>query len=121
MEFAPGVVLIGLKPNVSLLAASTNARLTQGMAYTTNSPALQADLAALGVSAVQPVFVFAQNNAGLRVQTQATANLASIYRLRLSPNADVKSIVAVLAANPSVAFAEPDYGASSAHAQRSPV
>src|SRR3972149_890005 len=99
-EYAPGVVLIGLKPG-----KSNNTAHFGNSAYATDSPALGAALSSLNVRAAAPVF---QN---LKFET---GNLKSIYRLRLSSSSDVMAAIEALKTNPDVAFAEPDYIAHAA-------
>ena len=92
--FVPGVVLVGLRENVSL---ATDA---QGKVRT-NSAGLDATLSSLGVRALKPLF-----SAG---QAQKDASLGGIYRLQMDASADVKAAVKVLSESKDVSFAEPDY------------
>ena len=97
---APGVVLVGLKPGVTVR--------TEGQKVETSDARLSAALAKVGVRGAEPVF---RNAKGLVFAAAADdeVDLSRIYRLRLPSNADIRRIVQELSANPAVAYAEPDY------------
>ena len=128
-EFEPGVVLVGLKPGVTVQAASSGALEAQSLpgqgTVTTNAATLNAELKALGVLTAKPVFAQpAATTLSLQSTTQASSSqgdLASIYRLQLPAAADVPAAVAALAGNPDVAYAEPDYIARGVLAPNDPL
>ncbi|MCC7360215.1 MAG: S8 family serine peptidase [Anaerolineales bacterium] len=95
--YAPGVVLIGLKPGHSVAL--------EGLADSAGA-ALEVTLGQLGVRQVEPLLPLTSSSAPALAGASA---LGQIYRLRLLPSADVPAAVAVLQADPAVAFAEPDY------------
>ncbi len=80
-EVVPGEILVRLRPG---LALSADGRSSQR--------ALGASLAALGAQAARPI-----------------AAGAPVYRLRIAPGADPVAAAARLAADPAVAYAEPNY------------
>ena len=104
-EFAPGVVLIGLKQGVSL-GTSLIDPVKGTRHYNSNSASLNSTLQSMQVQSLEPVFP-QKKSTGLK-----SANLSSsaqTYRLRLPTNSDVKAAALRLLQNPDVAFAEPDY------------
>ncbi len=98
LEFAPGVVLVGLKDGATLPVGADRRPLAV-------ASSLGATLTALQIQSVEQVF---------HDLPSAVSPLHSIYRLRLPASGDVLAAVAVLATNPEVAFAEPDYLARAA-------
>jgi subtilisin family serine protease len=99
---APGVVLVGLKPGISLSSS--------GMSIQSTDPALNTVFADVGVREGESVFAIGKpSGTGLSIQRQSESPLNRIYRLRLTPGSDVLQATEVLSRNPAVAFAEPDY------------
>ncbi|MCK4316071.1 MAG: S8 family serine peptidase, partial [Anaerolineae bacterium] len=100
---APGVVLVGLKPGVTVS--------TGRLGVQASDASLDAAFANIGVRAVEPVFPNAKRSLAA-VSTDGEIggiDLGRIYRLRLAPDADGLRIVQDLNANPAVVYAEPDY------------
>lgn len=100
----PGVVLVGLKPNVIANTATLHMQASD--------PSLAEAFANLGVQSMDPVFsdAIAPSRVLLSLAGNQT-DLSHIYRLHLAPGADVIQAVQILNANPAVAYAEPDYRA----------
>jgi subtilisin family serine protease len=97
---APGVVLVGFKPDVAVD--------TGHLGLQTNYASLSATLLDIGVQSIEAIF--AETNEHMSaISTNADTDLSRIYRLRLAPNVDVLRAVQELSANPAVAYAEPDY------------
>jgi subtilisin family serine protease len=97
---APGVVLVGLKPNATMSRSATGVQ--------SNNATLNTRLARLGAQSVERVFPFVRQPRAVTAVGR-DVDLTRIYRLRLAPNADVLRAVQELRADPSVAYAEPDY------------
>ncbi len=87
---APGVVLVGLRPGVTVGS--------DRLGVQASDPSLSAALATVGVEGVEPLWADAR-------QLPDGAGLGSVYRLRLAPEADIPSTVQALSANPAVAYA----------------
>ncbi|MEI7844497.1 MAG: S8 family serine peptidase, partial [Chloroflexota bacterium] len=104
-EFVPGVVLIGLKPGVSL-----GNPLKGAQQFNSSSPNLNKALQSMQVQSLEPVFPKKQSSA---LKTGNNSSADQTYRLRLPANGDVKAAALRLAQNPDIAFAEPDYIARS--------
>ena len=97
---APDVVLISLKPNATMTYGASGVQ--------SDGTTLNAQLELLGAQRVEPLFPFvAQRRAAATVDRNV--DLARIYRVRLAPGTDVMRAVQALQADPSVAYAEPDY------------
>jgi subtilisin family serine protease len=101
VSFAPGVVLVGLKQGVSASKGVHGAQTTD--------LSLNEAFARLGVQDVEPVFSGATNASLASNELNTNFDLSRIYRLHLSPDADVLRIVQELKTDPSVVYAEPDY------------
>jgi subtilisin family serine protease len=99
--FAPGVVLVGLKQGVSASIGVLGAQVTD--------PSLSSTFTKLGVQDIEPVFSTATSSSLTPNASSTDFDLSHIYRLRLSPDADVLRIVQDLNAHPAVQYAEPDY------------
>jgi subtilisin family serine protease len=97
---APGVVLIGLKPGITVGTDEPGVQASDA--------SLTAAFADIGTQSIEPVF---PNTRGLLsvASTDDQVDLSRIYRLRLAPDADVLRIVQDLSQNSAVAYAEPDY------------
>jgi hypothetical protein len=107
--FAPGIILIGLKPGTSLEATLGGASV-----FSTNSKVLGASLNSLHIQTLG--HLFSKNLTDpLKAKSKGKVDLSGIYRVYISSNADVMSEAAQLAQNPDVAFAEPDYIAYSSN------
>jgi subtilisin family serine protease len=96
----PGVVLVGLKSNVTMSRSATGVQ--------SNNAMLNTRLVRLGARSVEPLFPFVRRPRAVS-SVGRDVDLTRIYRLRLAPNADVLRAVQELQADPSVAYAEPDY------------
>lgn len=99
--FAPGVVLVGLKPQVALKAGIRGAETTD--------LSLNRTFARLGIQDIEPVFPGARHLSLAADATRTGVDLSRIYRLRLSPDANVLQVVQELSAHPAVEYAELDY------------
>jgi hypothetical protein len=97
---ALGVVLVGLKPGVTVSAGRLGVQASNA--------ALDAAFADLGVRGIEPVFPNARRSLAA-ASTGSAVDLSRIYRLRLTRDADVLRVVRELNGNPAVAYAEPDY------------
>lgn len=97
---APGVVLVGLKPGVTVS--------TSRLGVQASDASLDAAFANIGVQGIESVFPNAKRSLAAAA-TDNEIDLNHIYRLRLAPDADILRIVENLNANPAVAYAEPDY------------
>lgn len=97
-EFVPGEILVGYKQD----AARAPGQRSQTTEVELGISSLDQLNRELGVRAIEPVF-HAENRKKL------TARLARIFRLRLSPDADVLDAAARFARDPNVAFAEPNF------------
>jgi len=99
-SMAPGVVLVGLKPGVTVG--------TKDLGVEASDASLSATFANIGVQDIESVFpttkgpLFAASAGG-------EVNLSRIYRLRLRLDADILHAVQDLKENRAVAYAEPDY------------
>ncbi|MBI2954325.1 MAG: S8 family serine peptidase [Chloroflexi bacterium] len=107
-EFQSGTVLVKLAPH-------TPDRPSGAQVAMTGDESLNRALAAQGVLRLDPVFPEARppkagesvvSASGVRVPKP---DLTGWYRATLSQSADVYSATATLAANPAIAYAEPDY------------
>ncbi len=116
LEFVPGVVLVGLKPGVSLAMGGV---VVSDRHILTNSSKLGVMLKAQQILDLQPAFPDAQMTVlgAKNAQGGAASGLAQIYRLSLPASADVKVAVKSLASNPDLLFAEPDYIARAAEGE----
>jgi len=101
--FAPDVILVSLKSSVRLSSRSDLA--VPGAAFWT-SRRLDSLLADLGAQAIEPVFRAGVAMADSRPEF---ANLARIFRIRLTKDAPLEKALARLAASADLDFAEPDY------------
>ncbi|RPI30712.1 MAG: hypothetical protein EHM70_13205, partial [Chloroflexota bacterium] len=120
LEYVPGVVLVGLKPGATLeMAGSGDTRAAHTILHT-SSAALNADLTALSIAQGEAVFPAALGDSSL-LYKEKTASLGSIFRLRLPDYGDVEAAVVLLARNPDVVFAEPDYIARAAYTPTDPL
>jgi subtilisin family serine protease len=107
--FAPGVILIGLKPGTSL-----EAKVRGGPAFDTNSAALGTSLNSLHLRTLG--HLFSKNLTDqIKTKSKGKVDLSGTYRVYIPSNADVMSVVAQLSKNPDVTFAEPDYIAYSSN------
>ena len=100
VPMAPGVVLVGLKTNVTMSRSASGVQ--------SNNATLNTRLARVGAQSVERVFPFVRQPRAVTAVGR-DVDLTRIYRLRLAPNADVLRAVNELRADPSVAYAEPDY------------
>lgn len=103
-DYAPGVVLVSLKPGEDIH------RVTAQLS----------SLGSTGVKRADALFPFAQR-AGTALQASAASKLARIFRLQLTPEVEIPAVLAALKANPAVEFAEPDYIARPALAPNDPL
>lgn len=101
--FAPATVLVQFKPGVSVWSGASKG--TAGH-LSLNSSRVQADFANLSMTTAEPVFAEAWAAAD---SIMAQTDLSRIYRLHLPSGSDVTAAIAVLARNPDVVYAEPDY------------
>ena len=97
---APGVVLVGLKPDVMVSTTRLGVR--------TGDASLNAVFAKIGARSIEPVFPNTRRSVAV-ASIVGEIDLGRIYRLRLAPNADILRAIRDLNANPAVAYAEPDY------------
>ena len=100
-SFSPGVVLVGLKQEVSAGMGLQGAHATD--------LSLNKAFTRLGVQDIEPVFSGVASASFTSNTLSTESDLSHIYRLRLSPDADVLKIVQDLSTNPAVEYAEPDY------------
>jgi len=105
VEFVPGVVLVGLKPGVSLEADKTK---RTGRAYITSSAGLATSLDMLQVSSVEGIFPQLPVR-GENWTRKSSTSPKQVYRLRLPGISNVRAVAERLALDPAVEFAEPDY------------
>lgn len=104
LKFVPDRVIIKLKPGIQLgIKAGAAANMTKG----TNNPGLDQAFAAIGVRAVDPVFPVNPISFGRAANIDNP--LARIYRLILTPGADVAAAIGLLRAREAIEYAEPDY------------
>ena len=96
-RYAPGVVLVGLRPQASL----------QGLLSSLTTEAGK-EAQGLAVEQAEPVFPMAQALSAGQETASPEVNLEDIYRLRLPAGMSVAEGLARLQGNPAVAFAEPD-------------
>ena len=101
VSFAPGVILVGLKQGVSASRGVGGAQATD--------LSLSKAFTRLGVQNIEPVFSSATNASLASNELNTNFDLSRIYRLHLSPDADVLRTVQELRADPAVEYAEPDY------------
>ena len=101
VSFAPGVILVGLKQGVSASRGVGGAQATD--------LSLSKAFTRLGVQNIEPVFSSATSASLASNELNTNFDLSRIYRLHLSPDADVLRIVQELKTDPSVVYAEPDY------------
>ncbi len=113
LDVAPGVVLVGLNPGANLTPGAPTQARPDGEAATQ----LEATFAALGVTAVEPLFAEPGGSAAPR----GSAAPSGTYRLRLPPGADIAAAVDALRANADVSYAEPDYLARAAAIPNDPL
>ena len=100
----PGVVLVGLKPDVTISENGLNAQ--------TDDASLNAILTTLGIQEIESVFPGTKRQSlSVTSVNNNEIDLSHIYRLHLPSDADVWQTVQELQANPSIAYAEPDYQA----------
>lgn len=111
IEYAPGIVIVKLKPNVSLTPKSGT--MATRDAVSTNNAGLEEAMQAIGVIGVELLFTPSPTIAA-RAATGASAYLARTYRLQLAPATDLAMAVDVLRYNDAVEYAEPDYIAHAA-------
>jgi len=97
---APGVVLVGLKPGVTVSTGRLGVQAADA--------SLNAAFASVGVQGIERIFPNAKRPLTV-ASTGGEVDLSCIYRLRLVPGADVLHAVQDLNANPAVVYAEPDY------------
>jgi len=100
LAVAPGVVLVELRPGVSLVNAGA-------LGAQASDPALAAAFARLGVTAAEPLLPMGEG--GLSASAVGRSPLGRVYRLRLPANADVLAAARELEASGTVEYAEPDY------------
>jgi subtilisin family serine protease len=105
---APGVVLLGLKPEASLEAPDST------------GATLQDTLQKLGIVETNLLFSVSAENS-LADASKADFAVGSVYRLRLDNAQDVETVVWVLSAHPAVAYAELDYVALSTTTPNDPL
>lgn len=96
----PGVVLVGLKPNVTMSRSATGIQ--------SSNATLNARLARVGARSVERLFPFVRTARAVPAVGR-DVDLTRLYRLRLAPNADIARVVEELRSDSSVAYAEPDY------------
>lgn len=111
IEYAPDIVIVKLKPNVSLTPKSGTTAARD--AVSTNNAGLEQAMQAIGVIGVELVFTPSPTIIA-RTATGASAYLARTYRLQLAPATDLAMAVDVLRYNDAVEYAEPDYIAHAA-------
>ena len=99
--FAPGIVLVGLKHQVMVRAGASGVKTTD--------LSLNRAFARLGVRDIEPLFPGARYLSVTADVTRAGVDLSRIYRLQLSPDANVLQVVQELSTHPAVEYAEPDY------------
>ena len=111
IEYAPGIVIVKLKPNVTLLPNQETTAARSAMS--SNHADLAQAMQAIGVISSEPLFTLSTMNAA-RTTSDVRAGFARTYRLQLAPAADVPMAVDILRANDAVEYAEPDYVAHAA-------
>ena len=116
IEYVPNTALLKLKPGVTVTSGQMNAA---GAPVTANVDSLNRLLTALGATTTAPVF--AGDNRVTSAQNGATAaGLERIHRVQWTSTIPVEHAVAVLAADPAVEYAEPDYIARAARTPNDP-
>lgn len=114
LPFAPERVLVKFRSGVRFGIEPA------GLPHSDRS-ALDQVLAEQGVKQMAPLFPLMSSPGKLGPEKAADVfGLSHIYRLRLEPGRDVRKVVAALAANPDVVYAEPDYIARQADAPDDP-
>jgi len=98
---SPGVVLVGLKPGVTVVN-------TGRLGVQASDASLNTTFSGTGVQSIEPVFTNT-NRYLLAASTDTEVDLSRIYRLRLAPDANVLRVVQELNTSPAVVYAEPDY------------
>ena len=106
--FVPDVVLIGLKPGVSLETGLGGLSLDSAQPYNSSSPNLTALLKSVQVQGVKSVFPETQAT-DLKSTGVQNTGAVPVYRLRLPASANVKAVVKTLSGSADLLFAEPDY------------
>ena len=114
--FAPGVLLVGLKPGADLQSS-----LGKFMAHAASD---QAEATSTLIQSSVPLFPFAskfENDRQYARVSQADDKLSRVYKLHLSPNADVLATAALLRTDADIEFAEPDFIARASQTPNDPL
>jgi subtilisin family serine protease len=117
-EFVPNEILVRFKPQTTVTRAASGRT-------TTNLNSVNALMDHYGVTSAERVFKDARPPAsGARIQidgqSQSSADLTHIYRLRLADQSDVLVAIAAFKADPNVEYAEPNYMAHMAFVPNDP-